>query len=145
MVIRKLHSTLFVTNPQMCSTLRFPDMRPPFKLQSKLPQLEISRMYWVWQGGKYKEAFSSFKEAVKYKRDSWQTWSNYAAAAVKTESFQAAARAVEQVIHCLCSAFPQSSSMLSFASVDILFGTGEGVSSLAPVISCIYTLTYVQQ
>lgn len=51
------------------------------------------------QEGKFKEAFSAFKEAVKYKRDSWQLWSNYAAAALKTGSFQAAARAVEQVKH----------------------------------------------
>ena len=50
------------------------------------------------QDGNYKEAFSAFKEAVRYKRDSWQTWSNYAAAAVQTDSFQAAARAVEQVV-----------------------------------------------
>ena len=54
-------------------------------------------MFRRLQESKYKEAYSALGEAVKYKRDSWQTWSNFAAAAVKTGNLQPAARAVEQV------------------------------------------------
>lgn len=43
------------------------------------------------------EAFSALSEAVKLKRESWQTWSNYAQAALQTDNNLPAARAVQQV------------------------------------------------
>ena len=43
------------------------------------------------------EAFSALGEAVKLKRDSWQTWSNYAQAALQTDNNLPAARAVQKV------------------------------------------------
>lgn len=49
------------------------------------------------QEGHFKEAFSALSEAVKFKRDSWQTWANYAHAAVQTGSFLPAARGIAQV------------------------------------------------
>ena len=42
------------------------------------------------------EAFSALSEAVKYKRDSWQTWANYGQAAAQTGNNLPAARAVQQ-------------------------------------------------
>lgn len=45
----------------------------------------------------FKEAFSALSEAVKFKRESWQTWSNYAHAAVQTQSYLQAARGILQV------------------------------------------------
>ena len=45
----------------------------------------------------FKEAFSALSEAVKFKRESWQTWSNYAHAAVQTQNFLQAARGILQV------------------------------------------------
>ncbi len=46
---------------------------------------------------RFKEAFSALSEAVKYKRESWQTWSNYAHAAVQTQNYLQAARGILQV------------------------------------------------
>ena len=43
------------------------------------------------------EAFSALSEAVKIKRESWQTWSNYAQAALQTGNNLPAARAVQKV------------------------------------------------
>lgn len=37
-------------------------------------------------------------EAVKHKRDSWQTWENYAVVAVRVQQWQAAVRALAQVL-----------------------------------------------
>ena len=45
----------------------------------------------------FKEAFSALSEAVKFKRESWQTWSNYAHAAVQTQNHLQAARGILQV------------------------------------------------
>ena len=45
----------------------------------------------------FKEAFSALSEAVKFKRESWQTWSNYAHAAVQTQNHVQAARGILQV------------------------------------------------
>ncbi|KAA6418926.1 MAG: hypothetical protein FRX49_11152 [Trebouxia sp. A1-2] len=42
------------------------------------------------------KAFSALSEAVKYKRDSWQTWSNYGQAAAQTGTGLPAARAVRK-------------------------------------------------
>ena len=42
------------------------------------------------------EAFSALSEAVKYKRDSWQTWANYGQAAAQTGNNLPAARAVQK-------------------------------------------------
>ena len=53
------------------------------------------------QERRFTEAFSALSEAVKLKRESWQTWSNYAHAAVQTRSFLPAARGILQV-----TAFP---------------------------------------
>lgn len=47
------------------------------------------------------EAFSALSEAVKYKRDSWQTWSNYGQAAAQTGNGLPAARAVQKARLCL--------------------------------------------
>ena len=44
----------------------------------------------------FKEAFSALSEAVKFKRESWQTWSNYAHAAVQTQNYLPAARGILQ-------------------------------------------------
>ena len=41
------------------------------------------------------EAFSALSEAVKYKRESWQTWANYGQAAAQTGHHLPAARAVQ--------------------------------------------------
>lgn len=49
----------------------------------------------------FKEAFSALSEAVKFKRESWQTWSNYAHAAVQTQNYLQAARGILQVISSL--------------------------------------------
>jgi hypothetical protein len=37
-------------------------------------------------------------EAVKHKRDSWQTWENYAQVAVRVQQWQTAVRALQQVL-----------------------------------------------
>ena len=42
------------------------------------------------------EAFSALSEAVKFKRDSWQTWSNYGQAAAQTGNHLPAVRAVQK-------------------------------------------------
>ncbi|KAL3155216.1 hypothetical protein ABBQ32_013155 [Trebouxia sp. C0010 RCD-2024] len=44
------------------------------------------------------QAFSALGEAVKYKRESWQTWSNYGQAAAQTGNAIPAARAVQKVL-----------------------------------------------
>ncbi len=36
------------------------------------------------QERRFREAFSALGEAVKHKRESWQTWANYAHAALQT-------------------------------------------------------------
>lgn len=51
------------------------------------------------------EAFSALSEAVKYKRDSWQTWSNYGQAAAQTGNGLPAARAVQKASSCLLVPF----------------------------------------
>ena len=43
------------------------------------------------------EAFNALSEAVRVKRDSWQTWGNYAQAAAQTAHWLQAARGVLQV------------------------------------------------
>lgn len=75
--------------------------RCPALTQAKplVDRLLLSDRSCTFQDGRFEEAHSALQEAVKYKRDSWQTWSNLAAAAVKTQNYQAAARAVEQVLH----------------------------------------------
>ncbi len=47
--------------------------------------------------GRYAPALSALTEAVKYRRDSWQTWSNYAAAAVQAGAPMQALRGAQQV------------------------------------------------
>ncbi len=42
-------------------------------------------------------AFSALSEAVKHKRDSWQTWENYARAALASGHYQAALRGLQRV------------------------------------------------
>ena len=42
------------------------------------------------------QAFSALSEAVKFNRDSWQTWSNYGHAAAQTSNGVPAARAVQK-------------------------------------------------
>ena len=54
----------------------------------------------------FREAFSALSEAVKYKRDSWQTWSNYAHAAVQTHNYLQAARGILQVTASTCMSAP---------------------------------------
>ena len=49
------------------------------------------------QERRFAEAFSALAEAVKLKRESWQTWSNYAHAAVQTRNLLPAARGILQV------------------------------------------------
>lgn len=63
------------------------------------------------QERRYKEAFSALSEAVKYKRESWQTWANYAHAAVQTSNHLQAARGVCQVA-CLAGVFHPHKVML---------------------------------
>lgn len=46
------------------------------------------------------EAFSALSEAVKYKRDSWQTWANYGQAAAQTGNNLPAVRAVQKARLC---------------------------------------------
>lgn len=46
------------------------------------------------------QAFSALSEAVKYNRDSWQTWSNYGQAAAQTGNGLPAARAVQKASTC---------------------------------------------
>ncbi len=46
---------------------------------------------------RYAPALSALTEAVKYRRDSWQTWSNYAAAAVQAGAPMQALRGAQQV------------------------------------------------
>lgn len=43
-----------------------------------------------------REAFTALGEAVRYKRDSWQTWENYAQAALQTGKLAHAARGLTQ-------------------------------------------------
>jgi tetratricopeptide (TPR) repeat protein len=57
---------------------------------------------WLQQGG-WKEALQASEQAVKYKRDSWQTWDNYATAAAKAGVMSGCVRALTQVRHCGCS------------------------------------------
>ena len=49
------------------------------------------------QRSSFPAALSALGEAVKYRRDSWQTWSNYALAAVRTGAWQQALRGAQQV------------------------------------------------
>jgi hypothetical protein len=49
------------------------------------------------QEGHHREAFSALSEAVKHKRDSWQTWANYVHAAIQTGNLLQAARGIAQV------------------------------------------------
>ena len=49
------------------------------------------------QERRFPEAFSALSEAVKHKRESWQTWANYAHAALQTGRPLQAARSVAQV------------------------------------------------
>ncbi|KAL0021241.1 hypothetical protein WJX79_008144 [Trebouxia sp. C0005] len=51
----------------------------------------------TWQLHHPPKAFSALSEAVKYKRDSWQTWSNYGQAAAQTGTGLPAARAVRKM------------------------------------------------
>ena len=52
---------------------------------------------WATQAGRHAEAFSALGEAVRLKRDSWQTWANYAQAASQAGHPLQAARGVIQV------------------------------------------------
>jgi tetratricopeptide (TPR) repeat protein len=56
---------------------------------------------WLQQGG-WKEALQASEQAVKYKRDSWQTWDNYATAAAKAGVMSGCVRALTQVGRCVC-------------------------------------------
>lgn len=49
------------------------------------------------QGGTFPAALSALAEAVKYRRESWQTWSNYALAAARTGAWAQALRGAQQV------------------------------------------------
>lgn len=51
---------------------------------------------WLQQGG-WREALQASEQAVKYKRDSWQTWDNYATAAAKAGGMSSCVRALAQV------------------------------------------------
>lgn len=51
---------------------------------------------WLQEGG-WSEALHASEQAVKYKRESWQTWDNYATAAVKAGAMLPAVRALGQV------------------------------------------------
>jgi len=53
------------------------------------------------QAGRHAEALSALGEAVRLKRDSWQTWSNYAQAAASAGQPLQAARGAIQVRACL--------------------------------------------
>ena len=64
----------------------------------------------------FREAFSALSEAVKYKRESWQTWSNYAHAAVQTHNHLQAARGILQVTKLPCRALLHC-CMLSISNV----------------------------
>ena len=74
---------------------------PPYPPLSSiwLPRPELSRHIppLPLQEQRFPEAFSALSEAVKYKRESWQTWANYAHAALKTAQPLQAARGVQQV------------------------------------------------
>lgn len=49
------------------------------------------------QGERWLEAYSALGEAIKLKRGSWQTWSNYALAAMRTDHPVQACRGILQV------------------------------------------------
>lgn len=51
---------------------------------------------WLQRGGA-REALHASEQAIKYKRDSWQTWENYATAAAKAGVMPACVRALSQV------------------------------------------------
>ena len=53
--------------------------------------------------GRHAPALSALTEAVRYRRDSWQTWSNYAAAAVQAGAPMQALRGAQQVSSLLWS------------------------------------------
>jgi len=53
------------------------------------------------QAGRHAEALSALGEAVRLKRDSWQTWSNYAQAAAHAGQPLQAARGAIQVRACV--------------------------------------------
>ncbi|KAJ9159621.1 hypothetical protein P3X46_025118 [Hevea brasiliensis] len=45
------------------------------------------------------EAFISFKEAVKFKRDSWQLWENYSQVAMDVGNVRQALEAIQMILH----------------------------------------------
>lgn len=51
---------------------------------------------WL-QEGAWREALHASEQAVKHKRDSWQTWDNYALAAAKGGAPAAAVRGLAEV------------------------------------------------
>lgn len=64
------------------------------------------------QAGRHAEAYSALGEAVRLKRDSWQTWANYARAAARAGHPLQAARGAIQACHvALCCAPCQLVSM----------------------------------
>ncbi|EFJ51673.1 hypothetical protein VOLCADRAFT_87348 [Volvox carteri f. nagariensis] len=52
---------------------------------------------WMHVGG-YKPAFAALSESVRHKRDSWQTWENYARAALASGHYQQAVRGLQTAL-----------------------------------------------
>ena len=69
----------------------------PGRLGGSCIPCNIHEVRLCMQERHFKEAFSALSEAVKFKRESWQTWSNYAHAAVQTQNHLQAARGIMQV------------------------------------------------
>jgi phage tail protein X len=65
------------------------------------------------QERRFPEAFSALSEAVKYKRESWQTWANYAHAALQTGQPLQGTRGVAQA-----RAFPPLPSAIALTCPD---------------------------
>lgn len=73
------------------------------------------------------QAFSALSEAVKFNRDSWQTWSNYGHAAAQTSNGVPAARAVQKASTCLSIALSEPSACLG---QGLVLGQAEGMYML---------------
>jgi len=54
---------------------------------------------WLQEGG-WREALHAAEQAIKHKRDSWQTWDNYALAAAKADAPAACVRGLAEVREC---------------------------------------------
>lgn len=54
---------------------------------------------WLQEGG-WREALHAAEQAVKLKRDSWQTWDNYALAAAQAQAPSSCVRGLAEVRSC---------------------------------------------